>query len=264
MDSTLIISLGANCSVKFSIQHFVKNQMAYPFDWLITNNIEYIANFIQNKNPEVFMDFTKYVIRFIACTNAGATSIEKEIMANLDQERLKKLIIDANTNPTKSFEEFNLFLLFKNLVTDSMQKINYSGNIDQMSENLYKKAVCVLENNRTALFHDHHINVSWKEVSEKYKRRFERFEDLYKTTKPILFIRYSQVDENVNILYTALKNNFKNFCLLSISLNNNVEGLQNFNKISDNFYKYAGKLSVDIHPFHINIVEKFMNDIYRK
>ncbi|AVL94848.1 papain-like protein [Moumouvirus australiensis] len=178
------ISLGSNCAVKFSIGRFNSNQMAYPFDWLITNNVGKINNFINNGNYQDFINFDQYSME-LGHSNCPVTDLEGQIINNLD----KKLLIDTivNSNKLENFSGEKILEELKRQIIISSNKISIT-NIDDVVDQLYKKLVLILTKDGVILVHDHHINISWKEVKEKYDRRFERFLTLKNLNKPLIFI----------------------------------------------------------------------------
>lgn len=260
MNSLDIVSLGANCSLKQSIRHFLPKQEAFPFDWIITINIDKIIKFIETKNYDEFTNFSSYHIYFAFSTYA-ANENEKKILNNMNQNLLRKLLIDYNSN---LLSENEYYQKFKNLISESVDKLPINCDKEYLSKHLFSKIVAVLDYNGIKLFHDHHINIHWKETKEKYDRRFARFIELYNTDKTILFIRYSpDQNEDINALFDVLKKNFKKFYLLVLYSTDkfNDDTIQDFKKINDSFYTYEGKLICNKYPYLINIFKKFLNQI---
>lgn len=235
-----IISLGSNCAVKMSAQVLNPSQAAYPFDWLITNDLNQITHTIKTKNIDYFTSFETYKISF-GHSNHPVTPVQQSIIDKID----KSLLIAELKDPSKPVNP------------ESFNKIFGDPS-------LYKVIVSILTKGQTILVHDHHVNISWNEVKEKYLRRFERFFSL-SPSQPILFVRFSEKTDPINNLIKVLEENYKNFHLLILFYDKNLqsEAIYSFNKITDRCYSYTGKLIFDSRPFYSNIYKRFIEEIIK-
>ncbi|BCS83212.1 putative papain-like cysteine peptidase [Cotonvirus japonicus] len=256
------ISLGSNCAVKFSISHFNEYQMAYPFDWLITNNIDKIVKFINDGNYDDFIDFDHYSFQ-IGHSNNLVTDLESKIINGLDKNTLINTVIKYNKEPI--FLKERIYDELKTLVDESSKKINQTINLEEVTSELFKKLVIIMTCENTMLVHDHHINISWNDVKEKYHRRFERFLNINELNKPIIFVRFVHYDEDINKLRNALQKNFKNYYLLLLYNDDklNKNDIQLFTKIDDICYKYTGNLIFDSQPFFKQIFQNFVTNVIK-
>lgn len=256
MNNLEMISLGSNCSIKISIKKFHPNQETFPFDWLITNNIDKIIEVIDTKNYDFFKNFQYYTIN-MNNSNNYINETEKLLIDNIDLELIKKIIIDNNT--TMSFSNDIFFLEFKKIITATINRLNLSIDIDKISETLYKILVTVMTRENTILVHDHHINISWEDIKKKYDRRFRRFFSLWDCNKKLIFVRYESLGGDANKLYECLKRHFKNFNLLILYHDDKMNSeIQNFDKINDHMYIYKSNLIFNNEPYHKDILSAFI------
>ena len=261
MEDIEIISLGSNCSIKYSINsHHNKTTVTYPFDWILTLDVKDIIDVIQSDQYDKFINFSEYKIIDIRITNSNID--EKYIfllnLLNLIKcDDLKNIIINS-----KIPEENKITKIIKEIVFSTIREKNLDidlYDIDDFVKILYSKLVCVLKHEDITLVHDHHINLSWHSVVDKYHRRFQRFLSLKSVDKKIFFIRYGSKLEDINILFNVIKNNYKNPYLLY--LNHDVKK-DNFQKINEKLYLYEGKLEFNQLPLHKNIIDRFISEVF--
>ena len=260
MDNLEIISLGSNCIPKYSINELKGNSQAtYPFDWILTDDITNIINVINSQTYDYFIDFQKYAIDTIRFTNKYINQTEESILKCIDMIQLKQLIINYNT-----LESYDLLKELKNLINNAIFQINLSIDTEKIATSFFNNLVCIMTREETTLVHDHHINLHWDVIREKYHRRFKRFFDLSTINKKILFVRYSKLlEEDPTILCESLKNIYgANFVLLYMYNDDKSNyDLGQFEKRNECLYIYSGKLIFDKSPFMKNILKKFINEI---
>ena len=66
METLQYISLGSDCSIAYQLQKYNLRQVAYPFDWIRTNNLDNIILLLES-NFQFFLD--KSYLEFNECSN---------------------------------------------------------------------------------------------------------------------------------------------------------------------------------------------------
>lgn len=249
MNNFKLISLGNNCPVKYSIRELDNKQLTYPFDWILTHNVDDIINVLDTNNYNDFIDFSKYKLINYSSSNYSFSDKLTIILNQIDHNQLDKLVL---SNPNA---DYNLLFEIKKLVKDA----NNIENYDDVANMFYQHLVRIMTYKGITLVHDHHINIPWSQVTEKYHRRFARFFELKNEEKILIFIRSSLANENYMKLYDSLTKNFSNFYLLCLF--ESVDNEKKFIAIKKNLYTYHGILEVNKQPFHSEIISNFLNKI---
>ncbi|AVG46605.1 hypothetical protein [Acanthamoeba polyphaga mimivirus] len=257
-----IISLGSNCATKFSIRAFHSQQPTYPFDWIISNDLDDIIKFINNEDYSKFIDFANYK-KCLLNYSKNYTEDEKKLFNSMNHNDLIDLVIKCNG---EIFSPDTILLGLKKNIIDTLNRIKININIDDTTNKFFTGLVIGMVYSKTRLLHDHHINISWNEVKDKYCRRFERFIELKKIDKTILFVRYvSDMNDNIDELIKCLDNNFSKYYLLLIYHDpNGSENVDKFISVTDRCFNCTAKLISSRHPYYRNILRKFINEIINK
>jgi hypothetical protein len=262
MNNYIIISLGSNCAVKYSIKEYDDTQFTYPFDWIITNDVNQIINVIETKTYDDFINFHKYLIDDVRFTNNSLPLNERSIFSHLDKNQLKQLIYDHHFGDQPLI---NLYEKLEKLIIQTISQLQiYIDDISRITKFFYDNLVCVLmdPDQRIILVHDHHISSYWEEVKNKYHRLFERFFSINNSSKMIIFVRYANNNENVYQLYDTLEKHFKNFYLLYMfHVPDDLEKAHTvqFEKVNDYCFIYRGYLIFDKKPFFRDIYTNFLH-----
>lgn len=257
-----IISLGSNCATKYSIRGFHQQQPTYPFDWIISNDLDDIIKYIDNGNYDKFINFTCYK-KCLLNYSKNYTEDEKKLFNSMNHNDIIDTVTKCNNEIF--LPDVILSNLEKNIV-DTVNRLNINIDIKEVTNKFFEGLVIGMVYSKTKLLHDHHINISWNEIKDKYCRRFNRFIELKKIDKTILFVRYvSDMDDNINELIKCLDNNFSKYYLLLIYHDpNGSEDVDKFISITNRCFNCTAKLISTRYPFYRNIFTKFINEIINK
>ena len=251
-----LISLGSNCSIKYSIQE-INSQATFPFDWIITDDINDIISFIETDEYDHFVNFQDYNIEDIRFTNWEVSDNTQKVIRAIDKDQFKKIIDHYYMKPLYNKEQIEKEL--HQLINAALEQARLD---DSVFSEIYKNMVCVLRKKDIQLVHDHHININWNLIKDKYHRRFKRFHNLQNSSKKTVFIRcsYDTIEQSLK-LYDVLSNKYKNFYFLNIARNKHSDTDNVYEKITKNFYSYIGKLDYTQPLFLKEIIIRTLNDI---
>lgn len=244
-----IISLGSNCQSKFSIKPLQPRQPAYPFDWIITGDVQDIINVINTRDLSLFTDFASFKISF-SHFNHNLDAEHKRLLFAIDQCELKKLILDVNENSTIDLDR--MYDEFRELVAKAHKITASNLDLETTAKYLFEITGTVLQKEQISLLHDHQIRIPWAEVREKYERRFERLFEALDSGKTLLFVRLAADKDDDDKLYDCLQKHTQSFYLLVIRA-----GTRGFVNLCKGYYQYWGKVD-PIPPFFQDVLEEFL------
>lgn len=238
-----IISIGSNCTCKYSLNLMNIKQETYPFDWILTYDPRGISNLLDRTTE--YLDFKRYNVADCNFSNGVNSEILKQYFACIDKALLIKLY--------KEYQDHKQ-------LTDVVDELVIKHPTIQRSdiELFLNTIVFKLEYDGITFVHDHKFSLLYDKVKEKYERRINRFHSL-KNEDRVIFIRHN-IGKDDRIVYTYLLNKFADkFILIEIN-----EGNEQMTHISDNYYRIFGNLYINSYPFHKILIEQCLESIKLK
>lgn len=230
MDKYKFISLGNHCGVKQSLKIMNISQETYPFDYVVTDNENEFINIIANKNFENWLNFESYSIH---SSHHNGLILHKmlpnEFLGIVKLLKFHKDLSEQMEELIKINDFVNFTLLLKKYSVPELI-------IKSLFEYLINNTKIRLLKNDMMFVHDHSPNnKSWNDVKEKYIRRINRFYELDKQEKEIIFIRsyFSSSEPNYKLFKSTLDEYFHKYKILFI-VNNNKNS--DFIKLDDNIF----------------------------